>query len=105
MARYSFSLQLVALLVVARNVEAQSATTRAEMARLHQAALRSEGCSSCKVWVSGDNNTVVHILDTQAQTVPNDYKGYPLFWCRGNIGFKRVIFYFAPGRVYAQHSC
>jgi hypothetical protein len=95
------------LALTSREARAQASTQagrdRAAAAAQHQAALRDEGCSGCKVWVSGVDNTSLYILDPEARTTPNDYNGYPVAWC--NNGFRRVTYYSAQGVVYAAHSC
>jgi hypothetical protein len=80
----------------------QNPTARQELADLIQSTLRSEGCRSCKVWVSGDGNRTIHVLDTEATTTINDYKGRPVLYY--NAGFRTVIYYSRPNVVYARHS-
>jgi hypothetical protein len=65
-------------------------------------ALRREGCSSCAVRVSGPESRTVEILDPKATHTDNDYRGRPIFWY--NAGFRTVIYFSAPGVVYARHS-
>mgnify|MGYP001483991696 CR=1 FL=1 len=95
----------VGILTVRSELCAQSSgeNDRAQMAANLQAALREEGCGSCRVWVGGQGNTSLYVLDPQASYTPNDYQGYPYAWC--NSGFKRVTYYSREGVVYASHSC
>jgi hypothetical protein len=96
---------LIALLIAGSQLEAQSAKARARAAREHQSALREEGCGGCRVWVTGKDSTVLRILDPEATSTPNDYKGYPALWCDKMFGFREVVYYSSRGRVYAQHKC
>lgn len=98
-------LSSIGALATTQAVHAQSdgASNRAQMAANLQSALQDEGCSSCRVWVSGQANTSLNVLDPEAPYTANDYKGYPYAWC--NSGFKRVTYYSGKGVVYASHSC
>ena len=80
----------------------QAGRDRARLAASFQQSFREEGCAACRTWVSGPDNTTVKILDPEATTTPNDYNGRPVFWY--NAGFTKVIYYSAPGVVYAQHE-
>jgi hypothetical protein len=71
--------------------------TRARAAEQQEEALRSEGCSDCKVWVSGVGNRTLHVLDPEASSIDSDYSGTPVFWY--SIGFTKVIYYSQPGVV------
>jgi hypothetical protein len=80
----------------------QSATGRKQVAAVTQTGLRSEGCSGCRAWVTGPDNTTIHILDLEAESVPNDYNGRPVMYY--NSGFRTVVYYKRPGVVYYKHS-
>jgi hypothetical protein len=79
------------------------AKERARAAANQQAALREDGCGACRVWVSGPDNSSLHILDPEARTTPNDYRGYPTLWC--SFGFRTVTYYTRRNAVYVQHKC
>jgi hypothetical protein len=98
-------LVVVCSFFVSNTAAAQNARVRARLAAQHQSALQEDGCSGCRVWVSGPDNTTLHIRDPEATTTPNDYNGYPVLWCDSSVGFRRVIYYSSRDRVYARHSC
>lgn len=100
--RIFYSAVLAVVLIPAVASHAQSAGDRAVIAANMQSEFRSEGCSGCRVWVSGPENRKVEILDTEAERTPNDYDGRPMFWY--NAGFRTVIYYSRPGVVYAKHT-
>lgn len=95
-------LAMALMLIATQRVLAQAAPARAEAARTMQASLRDDGCSGCRVWVSGPESRTVHVLDMEALTKSNDYKQRPTYWY--NVGFSEVIYYSSPGVVYARHS-
>ena len=85
----------------AQELLGQSASERASFAALIQRSLVSEGCTRCRVRVSGLNNTVIEVVDPQVRTTPNDYHMRPTAYY--NAGFRTVIYYDGEQRVYAQH--
>lgn len=89
---------------VARSQQGVSAASRqrSQVAAQHQRGLRDDGCARCRVWVGGVDNTTVYILDPEATTAPNDYRGRPVSWY--DAGFMRVVYYSSPGVVYASHQ-
>ena len=90
------------LSLFAAPIQGQSATGRKQVATVAQKGLRSEGCSGCRAWVTGPDNTTIHILDLEAESVQNDYNGRPVMYY--NSGFRTVIYYKRPGVVYYKHS-
>jgi hypothetical protein len=102
--RALWTLGLVAVLAPRCQLFAQSDSpqTRAQAAEQQEEALRSGGCSGCKVWVSGEASRTLHVLDPEASSIESDYSGTPVFWY--SIGFTKVIYYSRPGVVYAVHS-
>ncbi len=97
---------MVALLALlsagALRAQQSPAKQRAALAAQQQKALRDEGCARCRVWVSGKDSVTLNVLDPEAPSGDNDYKGRPVLWF--SAGFTKVIYYSAPGRVYAQHT-
>jgi hypothetical protein len=86
----------------AQELLGQSASERASFGALIQRSLVSEGCTRCRVRVSGLNNTVIEVVDPQLRTTPNDYHMRPTAYY--NAGFRTVIYYDGEQRVYAQHT-
>lgn len=81
---------------------AQTAADRASAASILLRELKIEGCRSCRVRVSGQDNTILEVIDPEATRRSNDYRGEPTFWYQ--LGFYDVIYYSGPGTVYAAHS-
>jgi hypothetical protein len=80
--RFSYALSLgLALALTPRPALSQSSSARAEAAQRQEEALRNDGCAGCRAWVSGADNTTIHILDLQAATTPNDWSmNHAVFW-------------------------
>jgi len=76
--------------------------SRLLLARRQQEALQREGCGGCRVWTGGREATQLYILDPSASDTPSDYRMPPIFWFAA--GFRSVIYYSAPGKVYARHA-
>lgn len=101
-------LSAVFCLILTAESYGQSPSARARYARDLQAIYATDpvdSCRSCRASVSGTRNDILHVLDPYATVMSNDYRVYPTLHCSRSVGFRRVIYYYGQGKVYASHNC
>ena len=84
-----------------RGAISEAGRARERLAKRIQAQLLAAGCRGCWVVAADSDFTTLRVLDTRADSVPNDYRAAPLaLW---EAGFLEVEYRSSPGRVYAIH--
>jgi hypothetical protein len=76
----------------------QTATGRLRVAEKHEQTLRAQGCEACRVWVAGEANVNLYVLDPRLVDNVEPRDPSPYEWL--DVGFAKVLYLTRRGMVH-----